>query len=440
MERVQLLTRMTLYHALVLGLLQGITEFLPISSSGHLVLMQTYLGLQLEPSVLQHFDIVLHGGSLIAILLYFASTWKRILLHPFKKEGDGGPPMLVLLFVATIPLAVTGYLSADWIYANTQTPLFVAFGFIFTGAFLIVSGWYESRFAAKEACGWKQALGASIGQAIAVLPGFSRSGMTIASGRLMGLTASRATEFAFLLGAPALGGALLYTFLQGQNALHAIGWIYLLIGFTTSLLSSILVIHFFIHTIRKYGVWMWSAYLFVAAALIIGDSMWPFILEFPSILKQLDVRIVIGTLFIALLLESAPFTSFFVPGLRTLVVVTLFFHDDRNNLIALIPIGTAGLVLGHLLGYIPARQAREQVRWSENSETNLTKAHTFMKKWGIYAVFFGGWIAPIRPWVSVAAGLSSMRPLSYLLAMIFGSLALVTGVVTITTIIGQSIF
>lgn len=268
---------MSLYNSLLLGLTQGLTEFLPISSSGHLVLMQHYLGLSLDSAVLQHFDIVLHAGSLIAIIIYFRKTLGNILRAPLQKEPDGSPPLLLLLLAATIPLAITGLIAYEWIEANARTPLFVAFGFLATGSLLIASGWYESRFSAKESIGWKQAVGASVGQALAVLPGFSRSGLTIASGRLMGATATRATEFAFLLGIPALSGALLLTLRSGTAELMTIGWTPLLVGFMSSAISSIVVIHTFLATIRRYGIWMWSLYLFVAAALIIADEMLPFV-------------------------------------------------------------------------------------------------------------------------------------------------------------------
>ena len=431
---------MTLYNSLLLGLLQGLTEFLPISSSGHLVLMENYLGLSFDPRVLQHFDIILHGGSLIAILIYFQKTWLTILRKPFAHQPDGSPPLLIILLAACIPVALVGTQAAGWIEMNTRTPLFVAFGFIATGSILIASGWYESRFAARESLGWKQAIGASIGQALGVLPGFSRSGFTIASGRLMGLTAHRATEFAFLLGAPALGGALLLTLSTGTQDLISIGWMFLVVGFTASLISSLLAIHFFLVMIRKYGIWMWSAYLFVAAALIIGDEMLPLISSLPHLGDNLELRIIAGVLFIAMLLEAAPFTSLFVPGFTTMVAAGAILHNQPYSLAACIPIATCGLVIGNLLGYIPARQAFVKIRWKDSADKKLMRAEQFFRKWGIFAVFFGGWYAPFRTFISVAAGLSNMRPIPYIIAMTFGALAWTTGIIVGTALIAGGIF
>ena len=431
---------MSLYDSFILGIVQGILEFLPVSSSGHLVLMEHYLGLSIDPTILRNFDITLHAGSLIALLIYFSSTWITLLRHPFKKQRDGNPPLLILLAVATIPVVIAGYFGAEWINEHTRTPLFVAFGFIFNGTFLMVSSWFEARFAAQENYGWKQALGAGIGQAIAVFPGFSRSGLTLSSGRLMGLTATSATRFSFLLAVPALTGALVYTLVTGVEGLRSIGTLQILIGFTASLIMSITVIHLFLTTVRKLGVWMWAAYLFVAAALILADEMLPLIVELPKIMKQIDIPVLAGIVFIALLLESAPFTSFFVPGFATLIAVTLSLQGETGNLFALVPIATAGLVLGHLLGYIPARQARLSIRWKEKADARLTKAQHVFRKWGIYAVFFGGWWAPVRPWISIAAGMSNMRPLPYMLAMITGSVVYVSAIIGVTAVSGNAIF
>jgi len=426
---------MSLYNALVLGLLQGLTEFLPISSSGHLILMERYLGLDMGVASLLHFDVILHAGSLLAILLYFSTTWLNILRRPFAKGADGSPPLLFLLIVATIPLAIIGYIAAEWVEQTTRTPLFVAFGFMFTGGLLVVSGWYESRFAGKETIGWRQAIGVSLGQALAILPGFSRSGLCIASGRLMGNTATRATEFAFMLGGPALAGALFWTLQNGVPSLEAVGAIPLFIGFSASLIASLSVMHFFLLTIRRYGVWVWSVYLFVAASLIIADEMMPLITELPEVIEGLELRIIAGILFIALLLEAIPFTSTFVPGFLTMVAIGTFLHDDPWAIAALIPIGASALIIGHLIGYIPARQARIKVHWKENANQRLTKTQHFFRKYGFWAVFFGGWWAPFRPFISIAAGLSNMRPIPYLLAIVTGSFAWMTWVMVWSAVV-----
>ncbi|HLC75679.1 MAG TPA: undecaprenyl-diphosphate phosphatase [Candidatus Peribacterales bacterium] len=431
---------MSFYDAFILGILQGMMEFLPISSSGHLVLMERYLGLSLAPDVLLHFDIALHGGSFIALLLYFGKTWLAILRSPFKRQNDGGPPLLFLLVIGTVPVGIAGFFGIDWIIENTRGALFVAFGFIFTGAFLILSSWFESRFAAREGFGWKQVIGAGIGQAIAVFPGFSRSGITLASGRFMGLTARSATELSFLLGTPALAGALILSLAEGKDMLTIVGSLQVLIGFTASLFVSLAVIHLFLMTVRRFGVWLWAAYLFVAAVLILADEMLPLITALPHIMDKVDVPVVAGVIFIAMLLSSAPFTSFFVPSAATLAAATLFFRNEPMNIVAMIPIASVGMILGNLLGYIPARQARMVIRWSEDADERLTRIQHFFRKWGIATVIIGEFSAFLRPWIAIAAGIGNMRPLPYVLSMIVGSIALVCGIIGITAALEKVIF
>jgi membrane protein DedA with SNARE-associated domain len=255
----------------------------------------------------------------------------------------------------------------------------------------------------------------------------------------MGLTVDSAATFAFLLAVPALCGALAHSLVSGATDLQSVGDLPLLIGFLASFVSSITIIHRFLSTIRRYGVWMWSVYLFVAAAIVLSDEMLPMIRELPHLLNQLDFRVVAGTLFLAMLLESAPFTSFFVPGMTILIAVSLFLRGDWWNLIACIPIAATGVILGSLLGYIPARQARLQIRWKEKADERLTRAEHLLRKWGVYAVFFGVWIQPIRPWISIAAGIGGMRPLPYFLSMIGGAVAISTIVISGCALFGEAV-
>lgn len=259
---------MTELQALILGLLQGITEFLPISSSGHLVLLEHFMQLDINAGTLQYFDVILHGGTLLAIIIYFHKTWFRILLNPFKKEPDGGSALLPMLAVATIPVGLAGIFGADFIEKYTRTAGFVSAGFLLT-AFLLLSAYSFGHKNKSSVVRWHQILIMSLGQAIAILPGFSRSGWTLSTGTLAGLKTKKATEIAFLMGAPALGGAALYAVLNGLNELLAIGLSILFLGFLSALFSSLVVMHFFLVLLKKYGLWIWSVYLIFAALCLI---------------------------------------------------------------------------------------------------------------------------------------------------------------------------
>jgi undecaprenyl-diphosphatase len=266
---------MTLYHALLLGLVQGATEFLPISSSGHLALLEIYWELPFSPSELQHFDIVLHLGSLLAILLYFGSVWLHLLRHPLTPQENERSPLLLFLVIGTLPAAVVGFLGEEWFAHQGRTPLALGVGFLLTGIVILASGVPAFHPAGGGRVGWQHALGMGIGQAFALFPSISRSGMTIASGRFLGLDASRATEVSFLLSAPALAGAITLTFFTGGRHLASIGWPQAFVGFVASFVSSIATIHLFLAAIRRYGLWMWAIYLFLLGFFLIGDDLLP---------------------------------------------------------------------------------------------------------------------------------------------------------------------
>src|SRR3990167_875821 len=99
---------MNLYDSFILGIVQGLLEFLPVSSSGHLVLMEHYLKLSINPVTLQNFDIALHAGSLLALFLYFGKIWISLCVHPLRKQPQGDPSLLLMLAIASIPVAEIG--------------------------------------------------------------------------------------------------------------------------------------------------------------------------------------------------------------------------------------------------------------------------------------------------------------------------------------------
>jgi len=197
--------------ALILGIVQGLTEFLPISSSGHLVVLQNYLGFK-EPLLL--FDLILHGATLAAVIVYFRKElWKMILsILTWKKRGEyeiQGRKIFYLIIIGTIPTGLIGLIfkkNIEPLFANVT---FTSLMFLFTGSFL----WIGER-RAKSNKGIKEvkiidALLIGIMQGIAILPGVSRSGMTISTGLLRKMNKEFAFEFSFLLSIPAIAGALI---------------------------------------------------------------------------------------------------------------------------------------------------------------------------------------------------------------------------------------
>ena len=189
---------MTFIDGIILGIIQGFTEFLPISSSGHLVLVQEILGLELPGN---DFEILLHLGTLCSILVVFFKDIKNILLTVSSKETQR---FILMIFIGTLPALIIGLGLKDLIAELFDNLLVVGFALIFTGLTLISSFYFNRK---KNEYSIPKSLIIGIAQAVAIIPGISRSGMTISCALLLGLDSKQAAKFSFLLAIPVIGGA-----------------------------------------------------------------------------------------------------------------------------------------------------------------------------------------------------------------------------------------
>lgn len=204
-----------LFNSILLGILQGITEFLPVSSSGHLVLAQSILPGFSAPSAA--FDILLHGGTLIAVIAYFYHDIIEMIVG-IARPREGGWKLPLLLVVGSVPAGLVGFFLMDSIEPLFSSPRVASGGLLFTGVLLLIASRLRGgRIRIPEITVGSAVL---IGcfQAVAVTPGVSRSGATIAAAMLVGLSATEAARFSFLLSIPAVGGAVL---LEGKSILGA---------------------------------------------------------------------------------------------------------------------------------------------------------------------------------------------------------------------------
>ena len=250
---------MNIFQALILGLIQGLTEFIPVSSSGHLVLAHHALGVFDNGLA---FDVALHAGTLIALLLYF---WKDLwlYLHAIFKRSKH-TRLAWLLIVATIPAAAIGYLLESKAENQFRSIRLVTFNMlIFGGVMLIVEHYYRRRQRTTELDNvtTSQAMTMGFAQAMAIVPGVSRSGSTITAGLLTGLDRVSATRFSFLLGIPITIGAVLKIFTEGgvleqaQNAPTIF-----IFGVISALLSGLFAIRFMLKYLAKHGLHIFAYY------------------------------------------------------------------------------------------------------------------------------------------------------------------------------------
>ncbi|MHB0877646.1 MAG: undecaprenyl-diphosphatase UppP [Anaerolineae bacterium] len=200
---------MSLWQALFLGALQGATEFLPVSSSGHLVLVPWLLGWQ---STELAFGALVHLGTLLSLLIYFwRDLWALILagLQTLRTRRIETPQQRLawLIVLATIPGGVAGMLLEDWFSAMFSTPLLVSLLLLVTGALLFAAERLHRGRKAAEDARWGDAALIGLAQAVAIAPGISRSGATMATGLVRGLDRPEAARFSFLLSIPIVAGA-----------------------------------------------------------------------------------------------------------------------------------------------------------------------------------------------------------------------------------------
>ena len=198
---------MTLIESIILGVVQGLTEFLPISSSGHLALSHQLLEFDEESAGIE-FDILLHFATLLAVLIYFRKNLFSILISLLKKGSNEDKRMIWFLFIGTLPVVIIGLLIKDKVETISDNPILVSILLCLTGIILFLPIWIKNN--KVNNLGSRSSLIIGFFQALALLPGISRSGVTITAGMLLGVSPKKAAEFSFLLAIPAiLGGTII---------------------------------------------------------------------------------------------------------------------------------------------------------------------------------------------------------------------------------------
>jgi undecaprenyl-diphosphatase len=285
------MSAMSLTQALVLGVVEGITEYLPISSTGHLIIASALMGLDETPvqkSAVDTFNIVIQGGAILAVLgLYFPRVL-RMAKGLLGRDAEG-LALALRIIVAFLPAAVLGVLLADAIEARLFNTPSVLTALALGGVFMIVLDKARmKRFRTADATDHEHALGPDLHemsyrqavligflQCVAMIPGTSRSMMTIAGGVLVGLHPRRAAEFSFLLGLPTLGGACVYSLIKtmtgdGPNMFEVIGWTPILVGMAAATVSAVVAVRWLVGFLNKHGLALFGYYRLALAAVLGG--------------------------------------------------------------------------------------------------------------------------------------------------------------------------
>lgn len=258
---------MNMLTAAFLGLVQGLAEFLPISSSGHLNLFQALLGVNVANQLL--FDILLHVGTLVAVAVVFWKDWVQMIAHPIKNKT------LLLLFIASLPALAAKVVFGDLLDAVEGTNRFLGVFFLVTALLLVLTQWISRRNAArgveKDQVGIVEALVMGCLQAVGMLPGVSRSGSTIFGGVAAKVNRETAAKFSFMMSAPAIVGSLLSV---GKDAIQE-GVTFgsdlpaVLVGMVVAGVSGYLAIRFFMKVISKASLNGFALYMALLGIAVI---------------------------------------------------------------------------------------------------------------------------------------------------------------------------
>ncbi len=253
---------MEILKIIVLGLVQGITEFLPISSSGHLVIMQKIFGIKENQLLI---TVLLHFGTLIPVLIIFWEDIKEILV--FKKEKRH---FIFLIIVASIPTALMGIFFEDFFENLFASTVSTAVMLIVTGFILLIGDRLANYDKEITNFKWLNAVLVGIAQGMAIIPGISRSGSTITASLVQGLKKEDAAKFSFILSIPVIGGAGLLkindVFSQGVSNFNTLA---IVLGMISAVISGYLAIKYFIYILKSKKLIYFSYYLWIIGTIIL---------------------------------------------------------------------------------------------------------------------------------------------------------------------------
>jgi undecaprenyl-diphosphatase len=263
---------MGFWESLFLGILQGATEFLPVSSSGHLTLFGALLGVKEGVGDPYDFFVVMtHFGTLLAIVIYYRQDLLNLMVAFFRSVGRGFRPLdqdrqplrlLGIMALGTVPAVVIGLTLDDYLSSLFTKPLPAAIFLSVTGFILLTTRWTGNR--GNRDLNYRNGFLVGLAQAVAIIPGISRSGSTIAMGLAAGLKRDEAARFAFLLAVPALVGAVLLKLVKIES-LGAVDWPVIWVGTLAAFVSGYVALVWLLRLLARESFWKFSWYCWGAS-------------------------------------------------------------------------------------------------------------------------------------------------------------------------------
>ena len=262
---------MTIIESIILGAVQGLTEFLPVSSSGHLQIAKALLGVEIEENLA--FDVTLHAATVLSTIVILWPEIKRLIVGRFSRHFNAEQAYVLKLILSMIPIGIVGFVFKDYIDAMLESPYILTI----VGAMLLLTATllafaYYARPRQKEEISYRDAFIIGIGQAIAAMPGLSRSGTTIATGLLLGNKKETMAQFSFLMVLAPILGEMFLNILDGEVAFASIGIVPMLAGFISAFVVGCLACKFMINIVNRGKLIWFAVYCAVAGVVAIVSN------------------------------------------------------------------------------------------------------------------------------------------------------------------------
>ncbi len=257
---------MTVLESIVLGAVQGLTEFLPVSSSGHLQIAKALLGVEIEENLV--FDVTLHAATVLSTIFILWPEVKRLLVGLFSRKFNEEQAYVLKIILSMIPIGIVGFVFKDYLNAMLESPYIltiVGCMLLLTAALLAFA--YYARPRQKEQISYRDAFIIGLAQAVAAMPGLSRSGSTIATGIILGNNKGAVAQFSFLMVLVPILGEMFLNVVKGELVFGSIGTLPLVCGFITSFVVGCLACKFMIGIVKR-GKLIWFAVYCAAAGVV----------------------------------------------------------------------------------------------------------------------------------------------------------------------------
>lgn len=257
---------MTIFESIILGAVQGLTEFLPVSSSGHLQIAKALLGVEIEENLA--FDVTLHAATVLSTIVILWPEVKRLLVGLFSRHFNAEQAYVLKLVLSMIPIGIVGFALKDYLNAMLESPYILSIVgamLLFTAALLSFA--YFARPRVKEEISYRDAFIIGLSQAVAAMPGLSRSGTTIATGLLLGNKKTAVAQFSFLMVLAPILGEMFLNLVKGEVAFSSIGVVPMLAGFISAFVVGCLACKFMLGIVQK-GKLIWFAVYCAIAGVV----------------------------------------------------------------------------------------------------------------------------------------------------------------------------